>query len=48
MSMEFVNPAPLEYKPTCDICDEIGDSAMVLEIFNGKCMVAGSNTVVMR
>ena len=29
MSMEFVNPAPLEYKPTCDICDEIGDSAMV-------------------
>ena len=29
MSVEYVEPPPLEYKSTCDICDDHGDGAMI-------------------
>ena len=29
MSVEYAEPPPLEYKSTCDICDEHGDNAMI-------------------
>jgi regulator of ribonuclease activity A len=29
MSVEFVDPSPFDYKSTCDVCDELGDSALI-------------------
>ena len=46
MSVEFAAPPPLEYKPTCDVCDELGNEAMIpsdiqWKVYGGKKQYCG-------
>ena len=46
MSVEFVEVPPLEYKSTCDVCDDLGDSAMIpsgiqWKMYGGKTQYCG-------